>query len=946
MATWLDVVSDQNEWSLVDTGRMARVVREMSHPAHQYPSLLFCLGRTVKVQALRSLFRQNNITRRDGPGLARLHLSATTARTQHPVWVIDGELHTRPRAAATTRWPRRALLMDGHRSYEAAQHRCCARILLPLADVVCLFVDDLGGRDAVAALLQRWTCESAHGTVTYEGRPQLVVVDTGPDAAEWLSSLAGLTSSSPYRRCFADAPRVVRLRDRERLSPCARFAPLRTAIVDQLQSVRGVREARHLLLSAVHIHALADAAARAITTRPTAVFDLIRAAREGNEVDATLTQHLTTFLHLAVPAGWSDGDLVSFVASALLLDGYPPGMHRFDPAVLFRRLYAGHCEAAWAAVPDVDPTERCRAIEVAFIGLFDQLSTRQSAAQIRRDVVAPQRRLWSTLTTTTTCLFCVRRAPEHALPCGHALCDVCVRIFGTRSRRVGHRFDFDRCLLCRQAISLSIQLLPPTKRPNVLVLDGGGVRGDIELKYLCALQDRCGTVQLPELFHLSVGTSVGTLNNFELHVIGSSPHHAQTKFPPLAKGVFASTPPRTAAGRAWALVRHLLRDGRYDSSVLDRTLQEAFGRHRRLFGSANHTVVGTRVAATVSHIANGQLCLFTNYRGIGRPQETSAYQVLVPRTAAEEPRLWEVYFPTFYLPGWGHFQDGGVRANNPVKVARRECAIIWPAAERPDVILSIGTGYHTPPAPPVDRPARGILRDGFIARLLRSQLLCSPALDGEQAWQEAWDEMPAELREDSFRLNRHFPQGLPELDDVRWLDGRDGGRYVIPSPLVRALLATLFYFELDEAPEERAGRLRCQGSILCSAADASGAVDGVLAEFPGACFAVAGGVSLGRVEEDHGCRACGYYRQRVSFDVSSLHEQVALVLRGRTGDHRIASFPNPLQWFLDRQGATAAFGRADHDPQRWPRRLCYCTVGTKRAVHFVEPASTAKRCRL
>jgi len=327
MATWLDVVSDGNEWSLVDTGCMARIVREMRHPTHQYPSLLFCLGRTVKVQALRSLFRHNNITRRDGPGMARLHLSATTARTQHPVWVIDGELHAQPRPA-TTPWPRRALSGDGHRSYQETQHRCFARILLPLVDVVCLFVDDLGGRDAVAALLHRWVCDSAHGTATYDGRPQLVVVDSGPDAAEWQSSLADLTSSAPYRQCFADAPRVVSLRGRDSLSPCARFEPLRTTIVDQLQSVRRVREQRHLLLSAVHISALADAAARAITTRPAVIFDLIRAAREGNEVDDTLGHHLTTVLRLAVPAGWSDADLASFVASALLLDGYPPGMHR------------------------------------------------------------------------------------------------------------------------------------------------------------------------------------------------------------------------------------------------------------------------------------------------------------------------------------------------------------------------------------------------------------------------------------------------------------------------------------------------------------------------------------------------------------------------------------------------------------------------------------------
>jgi len=181
----------------------------------------------------------------------------------------------------------------------------------------------------------------------------------------------------------------------------------------------------------------------------------------------------------------------------------------FDPAVLFRRLYAGPCEAAWAAIAAADPIEHVRAVEAAFTALFGQLSASRSAAQIRRDVIASRGPLWSGRASTTTCLFCVRRAPEHALPCDHALCDPCVRIFGTRSRRVGHRFDFDRCGLCQQAIALSVQLLPPTKRPNLLVLDGGGVRGDIELRYLCALQDRCGTVRLAELFHLTVGTSAG-----------------------------------------------------------------------------------------------------------------------------------------------------------------------------------------------------------------------------------------------------------------------------------------------------------------------------------------------------------------------------------------------------------------------------------------------------
>jgi len=80
MAAWLDLVHDSTGWALVDTGRMDQIVQDMSHPATQYPSLVYFLGNRNRVPALRSLFPQNNITRRGPAGLARLHLSASLGR--------------------------------------------------------------------------------------------------------------------------------------------------------------------------------------------------------------------------------------------------------------------------------------------------------------------------------------------------------------------------------------------------------------------------------------------------------------------------------------------------------------------------------------------------------------------------------------------------------------------------------------------------------------------------------------------------------------------------------------------------------------------------------------------------------------------------------------------------------------------------------------------------
>lgn len=121
--------------------------------------------------------------------------------------------------------------------------------------------------------------------------------------------------------------------------------------------------------------------------------------------------------------------------------------------------------------------------------------------------------------------------------------------------------------------------------------------------------------------------------------MGSNTSEALTKFEMLAQRIFPPAKgPQTLLQVSWDLLRNIITDNRYDSSVLDETLQTTFG-GRRLFTSANFS--GPRVALTASHISDGQLCIFTNYRGIGRATKPSAYRVIVPQVPSEEPCLWE-----------------------------------------------------------------------------------------------------------------------------------------------------------------------------------------------------------------------------------------------------------------------------------------------------------------
>lgn len=61
-----------------------------------------------------------------------------------------------------------------------------------------------------------------------------------------------------------------------------------------------------------------------------------------------------------------------------------------------------------------------------------------------------------------------------------------------------------------------------------------------------------------------------------------------------------------------------------------------------------------------------------------------------------------------------------MRANNPVDAGLLEIGVIWPSTRKPDLVLSVGTGYVETPESPAVKFLQGILTDGMIPRLFRS----------------------------------------------------------------------------------------------------------------------------------------------------------------------------------------------------------------------------------
>ncbi|KIW89517.1 uncharacterized protein Z519_09673 [Cladophialophora bantiana CBS 173.52] len=134
--------------------------------------------------------------------------------------------------------------------------------------------------------------------------------------------------------------------------------------------------------------------------------------------------------------------------------------------------------------------------------------------RVREAVVQKYIRQWSSLTSNITCLACLQAVPENVLHCGHGFCVQCVRELGQASESFESAWTFEVCPLCSartcDSYSHLIRERPRCAGARILTLDGGGIRGIIELAIIQEMEKRLG-LQIPfrDYFDLIVGTSTG-----------------------------------------------------------------------------------------------------------------------------------------------------------------------------------------------------------------------------------------------------------------------------------------------------------------------------------------------------------------------------------------------------------------------------------------------------
>ena len=319
-----------------DEGRLVRILSELTRPSTQYPSLLSFLGRKVKDRALPELFPFNRIKKGSRNSIATLQVDVNTIGADNPIYFADSDIkpptvtpldipkcHTAQ--AHSIKWP---MPVDHGRS-----ETFHARLLFLFTDVICLFAEDIGGFQNVINHLQDWVAIGSASCAPRQLRPRLIVVVPSTQKSPTYDVLE--LEDLRFNLLRGAAPDVLESFSEiskfqlggNHLSPLARYRELKTVLLRHAMEMRHLRTSQRLLFSATHLSRLFSQAVLHTATTLGQPFDTIESSRRGNPVAEEFGDHVIAFLRLGIRFKMSFDAMASFIASSILVDAYPPGMH-------------------------------------------------------------------------------------------------------------------------------------------------------------------------------------------------------------------------------------------------------------------------------------------------------------------------------------------------------------------------------------------------------------------------------------------------------------------------------------------------------------------------------------------------------------------------------------------------------------------------------------------
>lgn len=182
----------------------------------------------------------------------------------------------------------------------------------------------------------------------------------------------------------------------------------------------------------------------------------------------------------------------------------------FQPEDIFEILYSKHLEThpGIRAEVGIIKAQFCKEAGV-MRETFKEIWT------IHKRVLGCFSSTWTKLKSNTTCLCCIVRKPNHALSCGHSLCEYCLKLNSSTTVEDSWNFEVDKCPLCHAKNSVPHSTKPYTAGIRALTIDGGTLE---DMNILNSLEQRLNPVgvDISECFDIVIGSGLGALIALEL----------------------------------------------------------------------------------------------------------------------------------------------------------------------------------------------------------------------------------------------------------------------------------------------------------------------------------------------------------------------------------------------------------------------------------------------
>jgi len=364
---WLQVTSEK-ELALINSGRMIRIVGKLTNSVSQQPSILLFIGRKAKNLALRELFPKQ-IKKDSHDDIVTLRVDNRSLYFDHSVLFAESDpsvtissivnnIFCHETEASSIRWVKVTTM---HNIYDILY----GRLFCLFADVLCIFADDFINFESVVNRLKAWVAAGSGSTLFKQTRSRVVIVKRGDevsssptyDLLEMKDSQFSLQQK--VLRNFYSSITVLHLTD-EQIFPLARFRRLQELLRRQMNEMRQVRQSNECLYFVIHLNKFFQMTVSHTVASILQPFNFVIASRENNEVESDHIDHVTSFLRLETRYKLSYDALTSFIASSILLDAYPSGMHskafpmqstdhelnerlEFNPKTLYEAIYHRSC---------------------------------------------------------------------------------------------------------------------------------------------------------------------------------------------------------------------------------------------------------------------------------------------------------------------------------------------------------------------------------------------------------------------------------------------------------------------------------------------------------------------------------------------------------------------------------------------------------------------------